>query len=186
MTGCAGHLRGRREPARARPRLRAALEDEPHEPPSEDGDPFRLRFMRDRPPGAGDPGVGASCPYEVPLIWGARKIALQPGDNLLGRTTTRPICGGPPTVSRRHALVRLGEDGATIEDCGSRNGPSSPCTASAIRPPPRRDRILLGGPLLVFGSPERRASTADRWRAAGDERRFPPGTPIFRRCTRNV
>ena len=65
-------------------------------------------------------------------------------------------------MSRRHALVRVSEDGATVEDCGSKNGTfigADPVSEPvALRD---GDRILLGSALLVFRSfPRDRSSTA--------------------------
>ena len=47
--------------------LREALEDDPHEPAFlQDGDPVRLRLLRDRPPGAGGSRMGGAVPLRVP------------------------------------------------------------------------------------------------------------------------
>jgi predicted component of type VI protein secretion system len=120
------------------------------------------------------PEWAASSPYEYRLIWGARGIALHPGDNLLGRTHDATIWVDHTTVSRRHALVRLGEDRATIEDCGSRNGTF--LDAHRIGEPVSLrdgDRILLGGALLVF----RICRSAGATTAAGGERPAPASPP---------
>jgi DNA-binding winged helix-turn-helix (wHTH) protein len=143
--------------------LRAALEDEPHEPAFlRTVTRFGYAFCATARLEPEIPEWAASCPHEYRLIWGAREIALQPGDNLLGRTHDATIWVDHTTVSRRHALVRLGEDGATIEDCGSRNGTFLGVhRVSDPVPLGDGDRILLGGAILVFRIfPRDRASTA--------------------------
>jgi hypothetical protein len=108
------------------------------------------------------PEWAARCPFEYRLIWGVREIALQPGDNLLGRTHDATIWVDHSSVSRRHALLRVSEEGATLEDCGSKNGTFIGGTR-VVEPLPLRDgdRVLLGSALLVFRSFSReRTSTA--------------------------
>jgi len=56
------------------------------------------------------------------LIWGPREIALDPGENLIGRDREAVVWIDDESVSRRHARIWVGEDGASIEDLGSRNG----------------------------------------------------------------
>jgi DNA-binding winged helix-turn-helix (wHTH) protein len=56
------------------------------------------------------------------LVWGTREIALQPGENLIGRGAEAAIWIDDESVSRRHARISIGPSGATIEDLGSKNG----------------------------------------------------------------
>lgn len=56
------------------------------------------------------------------LIWGRREIALNPGENLIGRDQEAIVWIDDESVSRRHARIVVGEDGATLEDLGSKNG----------------------------------------------------------------
>ncbi len=56
------------------------------------------------------------------VIWGRREISLDPGDNLIGRDPDAVVWIDDDSVSRRHARIAIGEDGATIEDLGSKNG----------------------------------------------------------------
>jgi DNA-binding winged helix-turn-helix (wHTH) protein len=143
--------------------LREALEDDPHEPVFlRTVARFGYAFCATARPEPEAPEWAATCPYEYRLIWGVREIALQPGDNLLGRTHDATIWVDHSSVSRRHALVRVTEDGATVEDCGSKNGTfigaDRVCEAVTLRD---GDRILLGSALLVFRSfPRDRSSTA--------------------------
>lgn len=56
------------------------------------------------------------------LIWGRREITLDPGENLIGRDREAVVWIDDESVSRRHARVTVGAEGATIEDLGSKNG----------------------------------------------------------------
>ncbi len=143
--------------------LREALEDDPHEPHFvRTVTRFGYAFCAPARPEPELPEWAARCAYEYRLIWGVREIALQPGDNLLGRTHDATIWVDHSSVSRRHALVRVTEDGATVEDCGSKNGTF--LGGDRVGEPillRDGDRILLGSALLVFRSfPKERSSTA--------------------------
>jgi DNA-binding winged helix-turn-helix (wHTH) protein len=56
------------------------------------------------------------------LLWGRREIALDPGDNLIGRDREAAVWIDDESVSRRHANIRISGEGAEIEDLGSKNG----------------------------------------------------------------
>jgi DNA-binding winged helix-turn-helix (wHTH) protein len=142
--------------------LREALEDDPHEPVFlRTVTRFGYAFCATARPEPEAPEWAARCPFEYRLIWGVREIALQPGDNLLGRTHDATIWVDHSSVSRRHSLLRVSEDGATVEDCGSKNGTF--LGGDRVVGPVRLrdgDRILLGSALLVFRSfPKDRTST---------------------------
>jgi DNA-binding winged helix-turn-helix (wHTH) protein len=64
----------------------------------------------------------ASSPNAYRLIWGPREIALDPGENLIGRDRNSVVWIDDASVSRRHARIAIGESGATLEDLGSKNG----------------------------------------------------------------
>jgi DNA-binding winged helix-turn-helix (wHTH) protein len=51
-----------------------------------------------------------------------RQFPLAPGENIIGRDPDLAVSLIAPTVSRRHARVLVLDDGATIEDFGSKNG----------------------------------------------------------------
>jgi DNA-binding winged helix-turn-helix (wHTH) protein len=134
--------------------LRDALEDDPHKPVFlRTVTRFGYAFCGLARPEAEAPEWVSRSLHEHRLIWGAREIALQPGDNLLGRTHDATIWVDHSSVSRRHALLRVGEDGATIEDCGSKNG-TFLGASRVVQPLALKDgdRILLGSALLVFRS----------------------------------
>ena len=56
------------------------------------------------------------------LVWGRREIALDPGENIIGRDRDAVVWIDDESVSRRHARVSIGDDGVTVEDLGSKNG----------------------------------------------------------------
>jgi DNA-binding winged helix-turn-helix (wHTH) protein len=56
------------------------------------------------------------------LLLADREVALRPGENLLGRTPEAVAWVDDEGVSRRHARIVVGEEGATLEDLGSKNG----------------------------------------------------------------
>jgi DNA-binding winged helix-turn-helix (wHTH) protein len=86
---------------------------------------------------------GAGLTYRV--IWGRREISLDPGDNLIGRDPDAVVWIDDDSVSRRHARIAIGTDGATIEDLGSKNG--TWIGGAPIRGPVRladRDVVTVG------------------------------------------
>jgi len=133
-------------------RLREALGDDPRDP----------RFVRTvtrfgyafcGPAWIEGDGAGAAVEYEYRVIVGSKEFVLQGGENLLGRAHDAAVRVDQTSVSRRHAVIRVTENGATIADCASKNGTfvgsqrvSSP---TALQD---GDRILLGAALLVFRS----------------------------------
>ncbi len=56
------------------------------------------------------------------MIWQHREFVLSQGENLLGRTHEAAVWIEEPSVSRRHALIRVTGSRVTLEDCGSKNG----------------------------------------------------------------
>jgi DNA-binding winged helix-turn-helix (wHTH) protein len=56
------------------------------------------------------------------LVWGRREISLESGPNLIGRDSEAVVWIDDESVSRRHARISIGEEGASIEDLGSKNG----------------------------------------------------------------
>jgi DNA-binding winged helix-turn-helix (wHTH) protein len=55
------------------------------------------------------------------LVKDGRRLPLQPGENILGRDEAC-IQIESPTVSRRHACIRISGTEAVVEDLGSKNG----------------------------------------------------------------
>ena len=52
----------------------------------------------------------------------SREFPLGPGDNLIGRDAAVRVRLGHPSVSRRHARIRVDDARAIVDDLGSRNG----------------------------------------------------------------
>ena len=74
---------------------------------------------------AGDSGAGAAEPGgtdQARIVFRQRVIVLAAGENLIGRDRSAAIWINDESVSRRHALVTIGDDGAFLEDLGSKNG----------------------------------------------------------------
>jgi DNA-binding winged helix-turn-helix (wHTH) protein len=56
------------------------------------------------------------------LLWGGHEIHLAAGSNILGRDRTAVAWIDDPSISRRHAVIRVSDTYVTIEDLGSKNG----------------------------------------------------------------
>jgi DNA-binding winged helix-turn-helix (wHTH) protein len=62
--------------------------------------------------------VSVSCWFAL----GTREFPLNDGENVIGRQENAVVRIDDGTVSRRHARLVIGADGATLEDLASRNG----------------------------------------------------------------
>lgn len=99
----------------------------------------------DAPPTGSRPGLPCA------VLWGDRQIGLAMGDNLIGRSPEARITVSSTRVSRRHAQIVVTDEGASIEDLGSRNG-----TFVAGRRIEGRvgledqDEIVIGPATLIF------------------------------------
>lgn len=51
-----------------------------------------------------------------------RRVVLHAGENRIGRDPESQVWLDSRGVSRRHACIVIGQDGVTLEDCGSKNG----------------------------------------------------------------
>ena len=71
-------------------------------------------------PAARDPFRVGDLVYRI--AWARREVSLRPGENVLGREPDAVAWMDSPTVSRRHACIRVSTEGAMIEDLGSHNG----------------------------------------------------------------
>jgi DNA-binding winged helix-turn-helix (wHTH) protein len=81
-------------------------------------------------------------PSGAPAYWlvtASRQIPLEPGDNIVGRDPKARVWLDSPSVSRRHAVIRVKDDGAILEDLGSKNGTHA------------GDRRVTGGVCLADG-----------------------------------
>jgi DNA-binding winged helix-turn-helix (wHTH) protein len=101
----------------------------------------------------GEIAASIGKPPEAParLIWEDSVFPLQPGDNVLGRSEQATVRIDAPGVSRRHAIIVVGGDDATIDDLDSKNG-TFVAEQRLAGPTPLRDGDLLrlGRELLVF------------------------------------
>jgi DNA-binding winged helix-turn-helix (wHTH) protein len=66
--------------------------------------------------------VARSSDRAFRLVWGRREIDLRDGENILGRARDAIVWIDSSQVSRHHARIMIGPDGATLEDLGSKNG----------------------------------------------------------------
>lgn len=55
------------------------------------------------------------------LVTSSRQIPLVPGDNIIGRDPEARVWLDEPSVSRRHARIRVERDQLVLEDLGSKN-----------------------------------------------------------------
>lgn len=98
------------------------------------------------------------------LVRDAQRFELRPGENVLGRSADAAVVVDHSSVSRRHAVVRVEEAQATIEDCGSKNGTF---VGGRRLEEPRAlghaDVILLGAVRLVFRVESEDAATTSAW-----------------------
>jgi DNA-binding winged helix-turn-helix (wHTH) protein len=139
--------------------LRAALGDDARAP----------RILRTVPrfgyAFAADASEKAPAPSPAPLtcrlVWGPREIALDPGENLIGRDRDSVVWIDDASVSRRHARISVDSSGATVEDLGSKNGTF--LGGRRIEKPARladKDAIKIGPASMVFRLFKRTGSTA--------------------------
>jgi DNA-binding winged helix-turn-helix (wHTH) protein len=56
------------------------------------------------------------------LVWEAGRAGIGEGEHVLGRDPDLELFLDSPSVSRRHALIRVTGGEATVEDLGSKNG----------------------------------------------------------------
>jgi DNA-binding winged helix-turn-helix (wHTH) protein len=101
--------------------VREALGDDPHEPRwIRTVARFGYSFCGEISP---DPADGeAECPWDCRILLGGREILLRTGENVLGRAHDAAVWVDDPSVSRHHAVIRVSDEGATLEDSRSRNG----------------------------------------------------------------
>jgi DNA-binding winged helix-turn-helix (wHTH) protein len=101
------------------------------------------------------------APFTCRLVWGPREIALDPGENLIGRDRDSVVWIDDASVSRRHARICLDDSGATVEDLGSKNGTF--LHGRRIGKPARladKDAIKIGPASMIFRLFKRIGSTA--------------------------
>jgi DNA-binding winged helix-turn-helix (wHTH) protein len=85
------------------------------------------------------------------IAWARREVSLRLGENVLGRDPDVAAWMDSPTVSRRHANIRISPEGAVVEDLGSHNG-TFVRGERVTAPVPLRDgdEIRLGSVVVTF------------------------------------
>jgi DNA-binding winged helix-turn-helix (wHTH) protein len=58
------------------------------------------------------------------VIWAGGSAMLREGEHIIGRNSEAAVFLDSPSVSRRHARIRVADGHATFEDLGSKNGSS--------------------------------------------------------------
>ena len=94
------------------------------------------------------------------LLWDTRQIALQQGENVIGRASDAGIWIDAPGVSRHHARIVLEGTDAVLEDLGSKNG--TYVKGRRVAAPLRLadgDQIRLGTVVVTFRIPPPAGST---------------------------
>lgn len=141
--------------------LREVLRDDPHEPRwIRTLARYGYAFCCEVQPEPEDQSAW-ECRWDCRVLWGDREILLRPGENVLGRSHEAAVWVDDASVSRRHAVIRVSDAGATLEDGGSRNG-------TFVRGEPigepvfleDGDEFILGGVLLRFRCFARGEATA--------------------------
>lgn len=109
------------------------------------------------------------------LRYQAHDLELPLGDFVVGRSTECQLSLDDPLVSRRHAVLRVRRDGASVQDLGSRNGVSvNGVKINGERELSPGDRVAIGSQEMVFNV------AADTHPAAS------AGEEVYRRATQTL
>jgi DNA-binding winged helix-turn-helix (wHTH) protein len=85
------------------------------------------------------------------LVGATTKIALDAGENIVGREGDGIVVVKSSTVSRRHARIEIDANRATVEDLGSKNGTYvNDRLVSGPTPVVDGDQVRLGSLLFTF------------------------------------
>jgi pSer/pThr/pTyr-binding forkhead associated (FHA) protein len=104
------------------------------------------------------------------IVYNGRSIELLAGTYVIGRAPSCTLVIDERNVSRRHACLRIGEDGASVEDLGSANGVFVNGSRIVEREP------LEDGDLVVIGE-EKLQLQLDLPSSASAPRRTLPAPP---------
>jgi DNA-binding winged helix-turn-helix (wHTH) protein len=132
--------------------IRQALGDDPAEPRfvrtvHRFGYAFQLRPAATTP----DIATGHNAAVRFHLQWANGRARLGEGEHVLGRDPDLELFFDSPGISRRHALIRVAGDTATVEDLDSKNGTF--VGDRGLDSPTRLrdgDRIRIGSVQLTF------------------------------------
>lgn len=142
--------------------LRATLGDDAREPRiirtvQRFGYAFRAEVESAVASGATKPAGRLACR----VLFEGREVQLREGENVLGREPEASLWIDDASVSRRHARIVVGEDGATLEDLGSKNGTKlRGKKIGGAEPLADRDEILVGSVPVLFRLYRRAGTTA--------------------------
>jgi DNA-binding winged helix-turn-helix (wHTH) protein len=95
-----------------------------------------------------EPAASGSCHW---VAVDGRHIRLVEGENLIGRDRSSRIWLDVATISRCHARILVGDDGAVLEDMGSKN--RTKVAGAAVHGPRRLqdgDSIRIGPIVLMY------------------------------------
>jgi DNA-binding winged helix-turn-helix (wHTH) protein len=81
-------------------------------------------------------GTDRSAETQFRVVVEHREIMLRLGENIVGRSRDCVVRLDSARVSRHHARITIDDEGALLEDCGSRNG-------SLVRGQPATGRVRL-------------------------------------------
>jgi len=81
---------------------------------------FGYALVAEPSPAPDPPGRESDVTFQ--LVWGATEVDLVEGENVFGRDRRASIWLAEESISRRHALIRIREGSAVLEDLGSKNG----------------------------------------------------------------
>lgn len=101
--------------------------------------------------GAVEQARGRRRPERALLAVGGRRLLVPPGGGTIGRSRDCDVVIDDAGISRRHAEIRVGEDGWTVADLGSTNGVI--VNGQQIHgewPLQPGDRVELGSTEIVF------------------------------------
>ena len=139
--------------------IRAALGDDATQPRFVRTVPRFGYAFREAAAGRGERQV-ADPSVRFRLRWADGRVALREGDHVLGRDPDLELFIDGPSVSRRHAVLKVSSADATIQDLGSKNGTF---VAERFAAAPIRladgDIIRLGSVELTFVAVSMRYST---------------------------
>ncbi len=91
------------------------------------------------------------APQRALLAVGGRRLLVPPGGGTVGRSRDCDVVLVDAGLSRRHAELRPGPDGWTVEDLGSTNGVRvNGAPVRGVQPLRSGDRVELGSTEIVF------------------------------------
>ncbi len=97
--------------------------------------------------------VPRSAPATCRILWDSRTIPLSVGTNVIGRDPSATVFVDSSTVSRRHAVIVVSPEGATLEDLGSKNGTFlQGRRVAAPTPLADGDELAVGSARMTFRS----------------------------------